>query len=81
MSIDVADAMQISKNLSLEIRKSAVPSAAPKMLKRSFRSSAPRVLKDPLPALPPAPVVPPAIRAPAVRAGNKALLAVKFKEK
>lgn len=72
MNIYVADVMQISKNLFLEIRKSVVRSVTPKRLRKSFRSSAPRGLKSPLPVLPlRGQAAPPAVKPPAVRAGKK----------
>jgi len=74
MNTNVADATQTLKNLSLEIRKSPVPNVTPKTLRKSFLSSALRVLKDPLPGLPLRDQAAPlAIKSPAVPAGKKLL--------
>lgn len=79
MNINVADAMQILKNWFLEIRKSVVPSVTQKMLRKSFRSSAPPGLKDPSPVLPQqGQAAPPAAKPPAVRAGKKVFSQFRF---
>lgn len=79
MNINVADAMQILKNWFLEIRKSAVPSVTQKMLRKSFRSSAPPGLKDPSPVLLlQGQAAPPAVKPPAVRAGKKVFSQFRF---
>jgi hypothetical protein len=72
MNINVARATKISKNWSLEARKSPAPNATPEMLRRNFLSSVPRGLKNLLPALPlRGQAAPPAVKPPAVRAGKR----------
>ena len=79
MNTNVADAMQISKNLSLETRKSPAQSVTPETLRRNFRYFALRALKDPLPVLPaPGQAARPVVRPPAVPAGKKSLSRLQF---